>query len=402
MLLCLAMLSSAFFVNVAAADDVEVKPYHVYSTAVLQYGASRTQMAELTFYPTDGNTQKVNWNKEFDSGNVETASMFGITMNYFFVNDDNSAILLGGNHYDLTFSKIFDNSTIAFLNSSSAPVGQTTLNKVKPTVQIVLYGESGQTYNLDGEKSFVSSNYHTISGGHDVTENIVKIGVSLSYNLKDVLDTVTFDFVKVRIMGTLGENIGNEYAMTFGKTDKSDELLEEQNGLIATIIGWLQDIWGTIKDLGSKIASLPETIWSYLEQPLTWIGESIVNLPSVIIEGLKNLFIPSSTQIIDMKESWNDVLADRFGAVYESASLLTDCWDGIMQADQTNTIKVPSVGIRLPENNGFSFGGYEVRVVPEGFGSLAGTVKMVSGLMGTLAFVNGLRKRYDEVMGVET
>ena len=71
-----------------------------------------------------------------------------------------------------------------------------------------------------------------------------------------------------------------------------------------------------------------------------------------------------------------------------------------MQADETDTIEFPQASINL-SGTPFTFGGYSVKIVPEGFGVLVTAIKSIVAIVCTVAFVNGMRKRYDEIMGVE-
>lgn len=48
----------------------------------------------------------------------------------------------------------------------------------------------------------------------------------------------------------------------------------------------------------------------------------------------------------------------------------------------------------------FTFGGYDVQIVPTGFDFIVNILKTVIGIVCTILCVNALRKKYDEVMGV--
>lgn len=157
-------------------------------------------------------------------------------------------------------------------------------------------------------------------------------------------------------------------------------------GLLAGIFQKVKDGFQNLKDglnnVVKSITELPEKIW--------------VN----ISDGLKGLFVPSEESMTLYKDKWDELLASRFGAVYQVVNIMTDSWDGIMQADETDTIAFPQATINF-SGTPFTFGGYDVKIVPDGFGVLVTAIKSIVAIVCTVAFVNGLRKRYDEIMGVE-
>jgi len=165
-------------------------------------------------------------------------------------------------------------------------------------------------------------------------------------------------------------------------------------------------------DQPSEEAGLLEGIWGSLasgfdnlSQKLQSVVDTITNLPSKIWEfienGLKSLFVPDEEYIEDYKSRWDTFLADKLGAVYQVVQITYGAWEDISLADTKNEIDFPKVTIPLPDNEKFSFGGMKVQIVPEKFEGIVDTLKIIVGIACTIMFVNGLRKRYDEVMGVE-
>lgn len=171
-----------------------------------------------------------------------------------------------------------------------------------------------------------------------------------------------------------------DYSFALGVKDDNNLNLDvsiqsEEAGLLEGIIGKLTSIWDSIKNL-------PQNIWNLIEN------------------GLKNLFVPSENDLIVYKDKWDQLLSERLGAVYQVVHILTESWDGIMDADQTNTIEFPEATIDF-SGVPFTFGGYTVQIVPQGFETLVEAVKVIVGVVCTIACINGLRKRYEEVVGVE-
>lgn len=157
-------------------------------------------------------------------------------------------------------------------------------------------------------------------------------------------------------------------------------------GLLAGIFQKVKDGFQNLKD------GLSNVVKSITELP--------VKLWENISDGLKGLFVPSEESMTAYKDKWDELLASRFGAVYQVVNIMTDSWDSIMNADQTDTIAFPQATINF-SGTPFTFGGYDVKIVPDGFGVLVTAIKSIVAIVCTVAFVNGLRKRYDEIMGVE-
>ena len=158
---------------------------------------------------------------------------------------------------------------------------------------------------------------------------------------------------------------------------------------------------GLLENIGNKLSSG----FSALGDKLMNVFNSIVELPqkiwNLISDGLKSLFVPSEESMTDYEDKWDSLLSQRLGAVYEVCDIVTDSWSEIGNADTTDTINFPSATIDLPGDAQFTFGGYDVKIVPDGFDVLVQAIKLIVGIVCTLAFINGMLRRYDEIMGVE-
>lgn len=175
------------------------------------------------------------------------------------------------------------------------------------------------------------------------------------------------------------------YAGEFNTDDMSlaISIQSEEAGLLTGIIEWLKGIKEGITNVFESIAELPAKIWSFIQN------------------GLQSLFVPNEDFIVSFKNDMDSMLASKLGAVYEVLDITFDSWDRISEFDSIDTIEIPLTTINLPSNTEFSFGGYDVEIVPNGFEFLATISKTIIGIVCTTAFINGLRKRYDEIMGVE-
>lgn len=182
--------------------------------------------------------------------------------------------------------------------------------------------------------------------------------------------------------------------------DRNDQFVlsmkqeSQESGLLSGILDWVKGIKGKIDDTFTSITSGFSNIGK-------WFSELPSKLWNAISDGLKNLFVPDEDFIVQYKEDMDSMLSEKLGAVYQVIDITLESWDRISSSDEQNTINLPETTINLPENNKFSFGGYDVKIVPDGFTMLADAIKLIGGILCTILFVNGLRRRYDEIMGVE-
>lgn len=168
----------------------------------------------------------------------------------------------------------------------------------------------------------------------------------------------------------------------------------DNSGFFASIIEWLQNIRDRIQSVAQSVANLGST--------MTNVWNSIKNLPSqiwtYISDGLTSLFIPDEETITGIKEDWDGLMSDRFGAIYDAGSLITDWAGNFQEQSAKDTIQMPSVTVNLA-GTPFTFGGYDVKLIPDGFGALVEILKGLLDIVCTLAFVNAMRKRYDSIVG---
>ena len=151
-------------------------------------------------------------------------------------------------------------------------------------------------------------------------------------------------------------------------------------------------------DIESEEVSVLKKVDANIKEGFANLKKGIENLGQSILDGIKNFFIPSQGKLIEFKENFDELLAHRFGAIYQSFDLIIEMWDEVRYSDTQNTIDMPLVTIPVGSGESFSFGGFGVKVVPDGFGFLAESIKMITSVLCTLLFINGMRKRYDEVM----
>lgn len=151
--------------------------------------------------------------------------------------------------------------------------------------------------------------------------------------------------------------------------------------------------------------------WSYLpasssvtgqiKETVTEVKEEIIALPDKIgdaVGGVMNdALVPDSDSVSEQQDKWNQLLSDRFGALYQVGDLVTDYAAAFVESEQ-NTIDIPTVTIPLGEVD-FTFGGWTVQVVPDGFEVVISALKLIVSIACTFLFVNGLKRRFEGLLG---
>lgn len=161
-------------------------------------------------------------------------------------------------------------------------------------------------------------------------------------------------------------------AVYVGDLDISES---SSSGFFSSIIEWVKGIYNSIMELPTRIA--------------TFIGDK-----------LKELFIPTQSQMRAYLNSWDSLLADRFGAMYQVVSLLRDMFNSLIDAstgDVQDTIEIPLTELEFG-GVPFAFGGWEVDIIPDGFDGLVDALKLVVDIVCTVAFLGALRKKFDDIM----
>lgn len=368
--------------SITAHADVEPNYKLFVQTDGLDVGLSSSN----SFYDGDNYTKSAVPNSSF---------YFGLNNSYWFckyiftLTDDTDYILFeGGKTYDLRIDNLHLDYYLQF--------------------------EDGAIWYDDPSKYVTQSLYMHFTDG---TKQAVQL--SISYNDKSDSFNLTGTFAPDKDV----KSMYFEVARLGGLYIDSDPFLSARRGQYAYLYGFygaqqnfslkITNIeeskeTGLLRGLSDKLTGLWDSVtngFENLSNGITNVVNSIIELPvkiwEKISEGLKSLFVPTENDMVAYKDKWEELLSSRFGAVYEVGNIMTESWDSVMNADQTDSIEFPSATINLPDGNEFTFGGYTVQVVPNGFSYIIVAVKSIVAIVCTVAFVNGMRKRYDEVMGVE-
>lgn len=373
-------MSLGLFSTSVYADEVDTTSYKLHTWAYTMDGTSFGQMnvnANGNGYTS--NTQIINISN----------SRFWFFTRHTLTDTTGAMLFRAGKNYNIYIDNLYTKiSFLVYENTYGVIQYPNYMHAAK-----FIYSD-GTTEDIPIENfSFVRNTSHktyAIKGKVSPSKDVAKIEMSVSYLLDTVAVNEVYDYNLL--------NLDVETTMEFSTLSGSNplnlviEVSSEEAGLLDGILGWCKNIFNKVEESWQVMSTGFANIG-------TWFAELPGKLWTAIENGLKDLFVPDDAYMQSYQSKWDDLLSDRLGAVYQVGSILTESWDSIMNADETNTINFPEVTLPLGDTS-FSFGGYDVKIVPDGFDGLVTALKVIVGIVCTCLFINGLSKRYDEVMGV--
>lgn len=257
--------------------------------------------------------------------------------------------------------------------------------------QISVPSSTYTAYWLDGDYKHINTTSHAV----DYTDMDFEDGVSINFSIPfTVPDGAEYMYVRfntgyfyvnecwevswqvrsVRMQATLSaiedntktmQNVTTKLNQISNKLDQNQQEEEKQTGLLQNLVTEVKELPGAI---GNKIK-----------------------------EAVTDLFIPDTEAIVEQKDKWDELLADRFGAVYEAGSIASDIAEAFVPGETQQMISFPATTFDLAGAE-FVFGGWEIDVVPDGFEFAIDTLKMIINIACTLLFVNALKNRFENTL----
>lgn len=337
-----------------------------------------------------------------------------------FVKDDGSPLFLTGHKYTFTASNLYSQFGYNKTNGSRYELFQLNYYANELMTTYVKYTD-GSTGYLNGTFSVDSySNGATFKVSFEPVKDVRSICFEVMSH-----DTATFaDFYPSSVDFTFGSNryplsvdiastvvdeettglletiinkiksiitnivdgfsgIGTAISNIFGKiTEGFADLAKRLGSVVDNIKDGFKDTLAKLKDIFDTLASLPANIWSYIKK------------------GLISLFVPDKMFLEQEYDNWNGLLESKFGILYQGVSYIREFFDRIdLLGTGDSYINFPEVTIPLPDNNEFTFGGFDVNLIPSKFYPISQSCKTIVGIICTFAFLNGLRKRYESIIG---
>lgn len=193
----------------------------------------------------------------------------------------------------------------------------------------------------------------------------------------------------------------DESHLTININDNTAGLLSSIIEFIVGILDGVTKIFGKIGDFMTSVANSFSTLFTKLGN---WFGDlidSILELPSkiwnLIESGLKKLFIPSVDYMEEYQDKYSNLFKERFGLLYECVTLIDEFFGNLDVSTKQNFIEIPSVTVDLAGED-FTFGGYQMQIVPTKFEFLADAVKTLTSIICSFGFVIAMKNRFTRLL----
>ena len=146
--------------------------------------------------------------------------------------------------------------------------------------------------------------------------------------------------------------------------------------------GLLKSIKSTVTSIKNGITNLPKNIWAKFES------------------GLKGLFVPTESQMTEVKGKWDTLLSDRFGGLYQTVQLIDDYAATFKEPSASkSSIDFPEFRLNVGSDSEFVLQAHDVQIVPDRFSFLVDVVKTIISIIATCLFINGLRNKFERLVG---
>lgn len=194
--------------------------------------------------------------------------------------------------------------------------------------------------------------------------------------------------------------------MMSGIIDRLDTLVDEAletNESLDEIIALLKQIIADMSSSGcdhTEIVELLERITGKQDQELTWlekIWQAVTSIPDQIGDKMTDLFVPSEEKIQEVTDKADQLVHENLGGVAQAGDAVMDIAGAFVEQETQEFITFPAVTLEF-SGVPWTFGGWQVDVVPDGFEWLFGTLAYIIDIVATLAFVNSMKRRWERVM----
>lgn len=172
--------------------------------------------------------------------------------------------------------------------------------------------------------------------------------IAISYDLTEQNSQVYNYGVRYYFSETTKTGVGITSSLRRLWLDTSSSTLtfnvhQTEQGLFATLFGWLSGIKDGISNVVSGIAS-----------GFTNVVNAITSLPGLIIDGIKNLFIPSEDDLTALQTKYEDMLEQKLGFVWQAGTILTNFANSIISAFTSAgsySFQFPGISVSLNGTN---------------------------------------------------
>lgn len=356
----MSCILSVTFSVIASAEEVDVS--NIKLTQQQSFNGGTLSGATINFYPNNNEVEKLE--KTFEYQSIRDTNW----SNLLTIQNKNEDILV--NKGEKTHVKVNNlyYSMLVQVNSVDESYSYEEYITRPDGIRATVNYTDGSSESFNDDVSFVVRKDKTINIDLSFTpsKDVQRIYISLTKNCASEIPYYN--------------SVSYEKTLTFyGGEYEGDDKYQVSVDIQSEEVGLLEGILDKITSVADSILELPQKLWN------------------LISEGLKSLFVPSTDYIIDYKEDMNNLLERKLGFVYQAITLLDSSWERVVFSDVTDTIYLPETTINLPGDT-FTFGGFNVKVIPDRFSFMADSASVIIGIAATFAFINGAKKRYIELM----
>ncbi len=284
------------------------------------------------------------------------------------------------------------------------PAGEGKLNctgvKEEPDVEPNVSGyQYSFYYDLDKSKSYTYyankpyHTYQTYGSGYTILNNKIEYyPTAETVQNKELYEKVEGGFVSVN------DNLNEGFSNVNDSLQQNGEKLDNLNDSLQQNGEKIDEGFSSVNDnLNEGFSNVNDSLQQNGEK-LDNLNSTLEETPNKLLEGIKGLFIPTEEDMIEIKDKWQLLMEERFGALYQAGTILVEFSENIKYQGTKTTIELPWVGVPLADGY-FEFGGYEVQIVPDGFEDLQNFVVTAVGIVCSLAFVVMLRNKFNKLVG---
>lgn len=269
--------------------------------------------------------------ESWSSGATYDGSIFTLAVHEF--DDESGSSYLSvpnGTYIDLTYDiagAYPDVDKVDFWGTFDGTIGTWfpggTLSLVPDRYDLLIDGKIVATYT---EPKTTFKYTHTL----DVGDSVSTFGIRYYYQEH-------FD------LGAFGEKYGGRWLLMW-QPEINTNVAQSRQGFFHSLFSWLGNIRDGISSGFSNLVS------------------AVTALPSKIADAIKGLFVPTDAQLEELKGSFNDLLSEKLGFVYQSVALVDGVFDAVFDAvDNPNS----DVSFTVPAFPSFAVGGVDVSLWDE-------------------------------------
>lgn len=401
------------------ADDIEPKGFFEFANDFFDVPEDSEDLA--TYEDNDGIALMSVSTDDIDNG-LLTIEMFGAYQTHFFSGSDETFINTRSCSTSSLINSVVTSSTFKYpaggVDICSPFVDVIRITQTTSSTEPILKKGSSFDFSLSNVQLFWDYKHGSkytncyFNGGpgwgeiriYDIFDNVYTLQCeSLNFKFQD-------NNKYMNIWGSSGELPADVYKIdivyytdlidTFGIPEQAfDEDYTGTSFIPHHSIGFYNSVLVLTENEKNEAVGLLQSIIIAVNN----IKDGIINLPSNIanffVEGIKSLFVPTEQELQDWKDKFDVFLSEHLGFLYQIPGYLVDLVKSIYNAFDApnNTVEMPTYEYDF-DGSTFSFGGYTVDLIPEGFEAVVSVLRVIVNIVCTLAFANMALRYFERIL----